>query len=69
MTCCCSPFYNWSKSWFFANESEIDKECEIIANKIMPIILPLIKQELENIIDTKYPELKPITDEIINEVL
>ena len=69
MTCCCSPFYNWFKNWFISNENQIDKECEIIANKIMPIILPLIKQELENIIDTKYPAFKTITDEIINEVL
>ena len=69
MTCCCSPFYNWLKSWFIANEKEIDKETEIIASKIVSIILPIIKQELENIIDTKFPELKPITDQIVNQVL
>ena len=69
MTCCCSPFYNWLKSWFFANENQIDKETEIIASKIVSIILPLIKQDLENIIDTKFPELKPITDQIVNQVL
>ena len=69
MTCCCSPFYNWLKSWFFANESEIDKECEIIANKIIPIILPFIKTEIENILDSKFPALKDITDPIVNEVL
>ena len=69
MTNCCSPFYNWLKSLFIANENQFDKECEIIANKIIPIILPLIRQELENIIDAKYPAFKTITDEIINEVL
>ena len=69
MTCCCSPFYNWLKSWFIANENQIDKECEIIANKIVPIILPLIKSEIENILDTKYPAFKTITDEIVNEVV
>ena len=69
MTNCCTPICLWLKSWFIANENQIDKECEIIANKIIPIILPLIKQELENIIDTKYPAFKTITDEIINEVV
>ena len=69
MTNCCSPFYNWLKSWFIANENQIDKECEIIANKIVPIILPLIKTEIENIIDARYPALKDITDQIVNEVL
>ena len=69
MTNCCSPFYNWLKSWFVANENQIDKECEMIANKIILIILPLIKTEIENIIDAKFPELKTITDPIVNEVL
>ena len=69
MTNCFSPFYNWLKSWFVSNESQIDKECGMIANKIVPILLPLIKTEIENIIDAKFPELKPITDPIINEVL
>ena len=69
MTCCCSPFYDWFKNWFIANEKEIKDEFVVIANKIIPIILPLIRQELENIIDAKYPALKDITDEIINEVL
>ena len=69
MTNCCSPFYNWLKSWFVANENQIDKECEMIANKIVPILLPLIKQEIENILDSKFPEFKPITDPIVNEVL
>ena len=67
--CCYSPICQWFKNWFIANESEIDKETEIIANKIIPIILPLIKTEIENIIDAKYPAFKTITDEIINEVL
>ena len=69
MTNCFTPICQWLKSWFIANESEIDKETEIIANKIIPIIFPLIKTEIENIIDRKYPALKDITDEIINEVL
>ena len=69
MTCCFTPFCDWFKNWFIANESEIDKETEIIASKIVSILLPLIKQELENIIDTKYPAFKTITDEIVNEVL
>ena len=70
MNCCChSPICQWLKSWFIANENKIDKESEIIANKIIPIILPLIKTEIENIIDTKYPQLKSITDQIVNEVL
>ena len=69
MTCCFTPFCDWLKSWFISNENQIDKECEIIANKIIPIILPLIKSEIENILDTKFPELKPITDQIVNQVL
>ena len=67
--CCYSPICQWIKNWFISNEKEIEDEFVVIANKIVPIILPFIRQELENIIDTKYPELKPITDEIINEVL
>ena len=69
MTNCCSPLCQWLKSWFVSHENDIDKETEMIANKIIPIILPLIKTEIENIIDAKFPELKPITDQIVNEVL
>ena len=69
MTCCYSPICQWIKNWFVSNESQIDKETEIIANKIIPIILPLIKTEIENIIDAKYPAFKTITDEIVNQVL
>ena len=67
--CCYSPICLWIKNWFVSNESQIDKECEMIANKIVPILLPLIKTEIENILDSKFPELKPITDPIVNEVL
>ena len=69
MTCCYSPICLWLKSWFIANEQQLDKETEIIANKIVPIILPLIKTEIENIIDAKYPSFKTITDEIVNQAL
>ena len=69
MTCCFTPIFQWFKNWFISNEKVIEDEFVVIANKIVPIILPLIKQELENIIDTKYPAFKTITDEIINEVL
>ena len=67
--CCYSPICQWIKNWFISNENQIDKECEIIANKIIPIILPLIKTEIENILDSKFPALKDITDPIVNEVL
>ena len=69
MTCCFTPICQWFKNWFLVHEKEIEDEFVVIANKIVPIILPLIRQELENIIDTKYPQFKTITDEIINEVL
>ena len=69
MTNCFTPICQWFKNWFIANENDIDKETKMIANKIIPIILPLIKTEIENIIDAKFPELKPITDQIVNEVL
>ena len=69
MTNCCTPICLWLKSWFIANEQQLDKETEIIANKIVPIILPLIKTEIENILDSKFPALKDITDQIVNEVL
>ena len=65
MTCCFTPISQWFKNWFVVHEKEIEDEFVVIANKIVP----LIRQELENIIDTKYPALKDITDEIINEVL
>ena len=41
--CCYSPICQWFKNWFVSNESQIDKETEIIASKIVSIILPLIK--------------------------
>ena len=67
--CCFAPICQWFKNWFISNEKVIEDEFVVIANKIVPIILPLIRQELENIIDAKYPAFKTITDEIINEVL
>ena len=69
MSCCFTPFCNWLKSWFVSNEKQIEDETVVMANKLVAILLPLIKQELENVIDSKFPEFKSITDEIINEVL
>ena len=69
MTGCFTPICQWLKSCFIANEKEIGKETEMIVNKIIPIILPLIKTEIENILDSKFPALKDITDPIVNEVL
>lgn len=66
---CFPSFFKWLKSWFISNENEIDKESEMIANRVIPIILPLIRTEIKNIIDTKHPAFKTITDEIVNEVL
>ena len=72
MTCCnCwNDFTNYIKSFFVKNEDQIKIEMYHLANAIVPIILPIIKQEIENIINQRIPTQFQIpVDNIINKVL
>ena len=72
MTCCnCwNNFIDYVKSFFVKNEDQIKKEMVFLAEQILPILLPIIKQEVENIINQKIPtSLQIPVDNIINKVL
>ena len=72
MTCCnCwNDFTEYIKSFFVKNEDQIKIEMYHLANAIVPIILPIIKQEIENIINQRIPTQFQIpVDNIINKVL
>ena len=72
MTCCnCwNDFTEYIKSFFVKNEDQIKIEMYHLANAITPIILPIIKQEIENIINQRIPTQFQIpVDNIINKVL
>ena len=72
MTCCnCwNDFTNYIKSFFVKNEDQIKIEMYHLANAIVPIILPIIKQEIENILNQRIPTQFQIpVDNIINKVL
>ena len=72
MTCCnCwNNFVDYVISYFVKNEDQIKKEMVFLAEQILPILLPIIKQEVENIINQKIPtSLQIPVDNIINKVL
>ena len=67
---CWNDFTEYIKSFFVKNEDQIKIEMYHLANAIMPIILPIIKQEIENIINQRIPTQFQIpVDNIINKVL
>ena len=67
---CFNDFINYIKSFFVKNEDQIKIEMYHLANAIVPIILPIIKQEIENIINQRIPTQFQIpVDNIINKVL
>ena len=67
---CFNDFTNYIKSFFVKNEDQIKIEMYHLANAIVPIILPIIKQEIENIINQRIPTQFQIpVDNIINKVL
>ena len=72
MTCCnCwNDFTNYIKSFFEKNEDQIKIEIYHLANAIIPIILPIIKQQIEDIINQRIPPQFEIpVDNVINKVL
>ena len=44
---CFNDFTNFIKSFFVKNEEQIKLEMYHLANAIIPIILPIIKQQIE----------------------
>ena len=70
---CCPCFNNFTeyiKSFFVKNEEQIKLEMYHLVNSIIPIILPIIKQEIENIINQKIPSQYQIPmDNVVNNVL
>ena len=52
---CFNDFTNFIKSFFVKNEEQIKLEMYHLANAIIPIILPIIKQQIEDIINQKIP--------------
>ena len=72
MTCCnCwNDFTNYIKSFFVKNEDQIKIEMYHLANAIIPIILPIIKQQIEDIINQRIPlQFQIPVDNVINKVL
>ena len=67
---CFNDFTNYIKSFFVKNEDQIKIEMYHLANAIVPIILPIIKQQIEDIINQRIPTQFQIpVDNIINKIL
>ena len=67
---CFNDFTNYIKSFFVKNEEQIKLEMYHLANAIIPIILPIIKQQIEDIINQRIPTQFQIpVDNVINKVL
>ena len=67
---CFNDFTNYIKSFFVKNEEQIKLEMYHLANAIIPIILPVINQQIEDIINQKIPPQFQIpVDNIVNKVL
>ena len=72
MTCCnCwNDFTNYIKSFFVKNEDQIKIEMYHLANAIIPIILPIIKQQIDDIINQRIPlQFQIPVDNVINKAL
>ena len=67
---CFNDFTSYIKSFFIKNEDEIKIQMLHLAQELLPIILPIIKQEVENIINQRLPnQLQIPIDNLINKVL
>ena len=67
---CWKDFTEYIKSFFVKNEEQIKTEMIILVHQLIPILLPIIKTEIENIINQRLPESLQIpVDNIINKVL
>ena len=72
MTCCnCwNDFTEYMKSFFVKNEEQIKTEMIILAHQLLPILLPIIKQQIEDIVNQRIPgPLKIPVDNVINKIL
>ena len=72
MTCCnCwNDFTEYIKSFFVKNEEQIKTEMIILAHQLLPILLPIIKQQIEDIVNQRIPgPLKIPVDNVINKIL
>ena len=72
MTCCnCwKDFTEYIKSFFVKNEEQIKTEMIILAHQLIPILLPIIKQQIEDIVNQRIPgPLKIPVDNVINKIL
>ena len=67
---CWNDFTEYIKSFFVKNEEQIKTEMIILAHQLIPILLPIIKTEIENIINQRLPESLQIpVDNVINKIL
>ena len=67
---CWNDFTEYIKSFFVKNEEQIKTEMIILAHQLIPIILPIIKQQIEDIVNQRIPgPLKIPVDNVINKIL
>ena len=67
---CFNDFTSYIKSFFVKHEDQIKIEMYHLANAIIPIILPIIKQQIEDIINQRIPlQFQIPVDNVINKVL
>ena len=67
---CWNDFTEYIKSFFVKNEEQIKTEMIILAHQLIPILLPIIKQQIEDIVNQRIPgSLKIPVDNLINKVL
>ena len=67
---CWKDFTEYIKSFFVKNEEQIKTEMIILAHQLIPIILPIIKQQIEDIVKKRIPgPLKIPVDNVINKIL
>lgn len=67
---CWNDFTEYIKSFFVKNEEQIKTEMIILAHQLIPILLPIIKQQIEDIINQRIPgPLKIPVDNVINKIL
>ena len=67
---CWNDFREYIKSFFVKNEEQIKTEMIILAHQLLPILLPIIKQQIEDIVNQRIPgPLKIPVDNVINKIL
>ena len=67
---CWNDFTEYIKSFFVKNEEQIKTEMIILAHQLLPILLPIIKQQIEDIVNQRIPgALKIPVDNVINKIL